>query len=62
MDIKIWFMQAWAMDPGQRILNVHGISQQIADHTDHDVSSCILGGSGSVIRSGAALVCVARSE
>ena len=25
------FMQAWAMEPGQRILNLHGDSQQVAD-------------------------------
>ena len=24
-------MQAWAMEPGQRILKVHGNNQQIAD-------------------------------
>ena len=31
VDTKIYFMQAWAMEPGQRILKVHGDSQQIAD-------------------------------
>ena len=28
---KVYFMQAWAMEPGQRILKVHGDSQQVAD-------------------------------
>ena len=28
---SIYFMQAWAMEPGQRILKVHGDSQQVAD-------------------------------
>ena len=28
---KVYSMQAWAMEPGQRILRVHGDSQQIAD-------------------------------
>ena len=28
---KIYFMQAWAIDLGQRILKVHGDSQQVAD-------------------------------
>ena len=33
-DTKVYFMQAWAMEPGQRILKVHGDSQQVADcHT-----------------------------
>ena len=31
VDTKIYFMQAWAMDPGQRILKVHDNNQQIAD-------------------------------
>ena len=31
VDTKVYFMQAWAMEPGQRILEVHGNSQQIAD-------------------------------
>ena len=31
VDTKIYFMQAWAMEPGQRILKVHGNSQQVAD-------------------------------
>ena len=31
VDTKIHFMQAWAMELGQRILKVHGDSQQIAD-------------------------------
>ena len=30
VDTKIYFMQAWAMEPGQRILKVHGNNQQIA--------------------------------
>ena len=24
LDTKVYFMQAWAMEPGQRILKVHG--------------------------------------
>ena len=28
---KVYFMQAWTMEPGQRILKVHGDSQQVAD-------------------------------
>ena len=31
VDTKVYFMQAWAMAPGQRILKVHGDSQQVAD-------------------------------
>ena len=31
VDTKIYCMQAWAMEPGQRILKVRGHSQQIAD-------------------------------
>ena len=31
VDTKVHFMQAWAMEPGQRILKVHGDSQQVAD-------------------------------
>ena len=31
VDTQIYFMQAWAIEPGQRILKVHGNSQQIAD-------------------------------
>ena len=31
VDTKVCFMQAWAMEPGQRILKVHGDSQQVAD-------------------------------
>ena len=31
VDTKVYFMQAWAMEPGQRILMVHGDSQQVAD-------------------------------
>ena len=31
VDTKAFFMQAWAMEPGQRILKVHGDSQQVAD-------------------------------
>ena len=27
----LFFLQAWAMEPGQRILKVHGDSQQVAD-------------------------------
>ena len=28
---KVYFMQAWATEPGQRVLKVHGDSQQVAD-------------------------------
>ena len=31
VDTKVHFMQAWAMEPGQRILKVLGDSQQVAD-------------------------------
>ena len=31
VDRKVYFMQAWAMEAGQRILKVHGDSQQVAD-------------------------------
>ena len=31
LDTKVYFMQAWAMEPEQRILKVHGESQQVAD-------------------------------
>ena len=31
VDTKVHFMQAWAMEPGQRILKIHGDSQQVAD-------------------------------
>ena len=31
VETKIYFMPAWAMEPGQRFLKVHGYSQQIAD-------------------------------
>ena len=31
VDTKVYFMQAWAMEPGQRILKIHGDSQQVAD-------------------------------
>ena len=31
VDRKVYFMQAWAMEPGQRILKVHSDSQQVAD-------------------------------
>ena len=31
VDRKVYFMQAWAMEPRQRILKVHGDSQQVAD-------------------------------
>ena len=30
VDTKMYFMEAWALEPGQRILKVHGNSQQIA--------------------------------
>ena len=28
---KVYFMQAWAMEPGHRIVKVHGDSQHVAD-------------------------------
>ena len=31
VDTKVYFMQSWAMEPGQRILKIHGDSQQVAD-------------------------------
>ena len=31
VNTKVYFMQAWAMELGQRILKVHGDSQQVAD-------------------------------
>ena len=31
VDTKVYFMQAWAMEPGQRISKVRGDSQQVAD-------------------------------
>ena len=31
VDTQVYFMQAFAMEPGQRILKVHGDSQQVAD-------------------------------
>ena len=31
VETKVHCMQAWAMEPGQRILQVHGDSQQVAD-------------------------------
>ena len=31
VDTKVYFMQTWAMEPGHRILKVHGDSQQFAD-------------------------------
>ena len=31
VDTKVYFMQAWAMELGPRILKVHGDSQQVAD-------------------------------
>ena len=31
MVTKVYVMQAWAMEPGQRILKVHGDSRQVAD-------------------------------
>ena len=31
VDTKVHFMQAWAIEPGQRILKIHGDTQQIAD-------------------------------
>ena len=33
VDTKVYFMQAWAVELGQRILKVHGDSQQVADCT-----------------------------
>ena len=31
VDTKVYFMHAWAVEPGQRILKIHGDSQQVAD-------------------------------
>ena len=31
VDTKVSFTQAWAVEPGQRILKVHGDSQRVAD-------------------------------
>ena len=31
VDTKVYFLQAWAMEPGQHILKVHGDSPQVAD-------------------------------
>ena len=31
VDTKVCFVQAWAMEPGQGILKVHGDNQQVAD-------------------------------
>ena len=31
VDTEVYFMQAWTMEPGQRIMKVHGDSQQVAD-------------------------------
>ena len=31
VDTKVYFMQAWAMEPGQRILKTNCDSQQVAD-------------------------------
>ena len=31
VDTKGYFMQGWAMEPGQRIFKVHGDSQQVND-------------------------------
>ena len=31
VDTKFYLKQAWAMEPGRRILKVHGDSQQVAD-------------------------------
>ena len=50
VDTKIYFMQAWAMEPGQRILKVHGDSQQVVDCIceNYDSSSCSSSSTGSV--------------
>ena len=61
VDTKIYCMQAWAMEPGQRILKVRAHSQQIADcqkimTPQSCTSRCIWG--LCVIR--IALVCVER--
>ena len=29
VNTKVYFMHPWAMEPGQRILKVHGDSQQV---------------------------------
>ena len=40
VDTKVYFMQAWAMEQGQRILKIHVDSQQVADClTKNDNSS-----------------------
>ena len=31
VDTKVYFMQAWTMEFGQRTLKMHGDSQQVAD-------------------------------
>ena len=31
VDTKVYFMRAWAVEPGQRILKVHGNRKQVAD-------------------------------
>ena len=31
VDTKVTFIQVWAMEPGQRVLKVHGDSQQVAE-------------------------------
>ena len=31
VDTRVYFMHSWAMEPGQRILKIHGDSQQVAD-------------------------------
>ena len=31
VDTNVYCMQAWAMEPGQRVLEIHGDSQQVAD-------------------------------
>ena len=63
VDTKIYLMQAWATEPGQRILKAHGDCQQIRrlSHEDHDASSCTSRGIPVLNHFGAASVCVERS-
>ena len=39
VDTKVYFMHAWAMEPGQRILKIHCDSHQVADCKNHNSSS-----------------------
>ena len=59
VDTKIYFMQAWAIDLGQRIVKVHGNFRHIADSL---TSSFSLRGTGIIVGlgSGATVVCAER--